>query len=551
MKDFFTLVKAISASTMSVGRSRNGKTVKPHSVSLSQILSALMIAAIFTWEFCRGLLALVAVGGSGGSLEGYLRITLAGFIGFGFFITLSFTPSIFFQTNNDMFTALPISGDRLFLARLVLSLYLTFMYGGLLFLACSLATCIILSLGILSYAFAVLISLLLILVIPCLSFIWINFLSGFVDFKTNRVGSLICNIVSGVMGSLMIMVSSFTTSYLTGVTSAASADSMITTASGITSFMSWIGFLPEKSILLLEAQDGLFFLVFVGVVLLALALTFILTRKSYLSHLGLTHEPKKRKLTPAEKEHQLEKSFARVSHPTLLFFHREMGNYRAQMLVVLTSLIYPVSLAIPLLITLALMVKQQEFASTPYVGEIIACCFMTISLYVPMFPFCAMSLEKKNIATLKSFPISQKRLTLTKLLPSVVFTLPIYAVLVVAFGVVDQAGWSSWVNLILSGLGYLSLNLSLCYYLGIVFVNFNYDAISDLLKKGPGPLLSNLLQFPLTGLVVGLEALGYTLVQDYYLGGILVLAVFGGLSFLFVKLSEKRSAKLMKEDIGF
>ncbi|MFA6829364.1 MAG: hypothetical protein WCR67_01465 [Bacilli bacterium] len=553
MKDFILLVKAVSASSMSVSRKKNGKTIKSRSFSVSQIIATLFLALIFTIEMARGLLELVRVGASQSLIFSFLEMVFAGFFVFALFISISFTPSVFFQSNNDAFISLPIKGEQLFLARLVLSIYLNFIYGGMLILASSITACVILGLPFYSYFIAILFSLTMVLLISCLSFGIINLFSGFIDFKNNHTGAMIFNILTAFIGGVGIVVSSMVStsfSNLTEIENIGEVISLMNQCLSYTVFMNWSGIVFVKSLLLAVPSDAWFILIHVLLVIFICFLVLFVSRRTYISHLGMHQYKKKKKLTEDQLKEKIAKSFANRKADSI-FIKREFSNYQAEPLIIVTSFIYPFAMGITLLITLFFGVNGGGFTDVEGLVQIMAPCFFAFSLFNPSFSFCAMSLEKKNFGLLKTYPISTKKMVLQKIVPSLVLMIPLYIVFLIGYSLVIPFSVSGLINNALTGLGFASLSVTMTFYLGVIFVNFNYESSADLMKKGIGPILASILQFVAELLIVAVQAFGYYVTGYEFVSGIIVFVICAVLTVVFYRLSVNKVQKLFKEDIGF
>ena len=414
MKDFLLLVKAMRASSLVLGKKKkNGKPVKRNSFSCSIILTTLFITGIFAYQFYSFYARVNPLGLTIQDCSDYIKLYISAFSLYGFCMCMSFSVSIFYKGNNDIFLSLPITGNRFFLAKLALSLYLNFMYGGFTILAISILTCILFNLSFVSYLIAILIFIIYLVLNPCLCFLLIDFIASFVDLKRSNVATNVISTIFILLGAASIFMSSFCTSVMPteNLTKEAMIESM-NSYSNIFNFVTWIGYLQTKSLVLLNNKDVLYIFILLGFSILVLLFTLFVSKKTYLLHLGKNYQ-KKQKIYSKEKEEILiSKKTKLLNSPNKIAIRREFSSYKNESGLIVSSLLTPLLLIISLSITLYTL-KFVSNLEISYV-HMLACIFLLTSLDLNELPFVSLSLEKKNISYIKSLPYETKKFNVFK-----------------------------------------------------------------------------------------------------------------------------------------
>lgn len=548
MKDFFLLVKAIRLSSIRITKKKNGKTWTPKTISISQILTSLLIALYFAISYLPTLYELYHNHASSETIFLFVKLSMTGYLLYAFFMSVLYVPHLFFSPSNDTFLSLPITGNRLFLARLFIAFYLNFLYGGLVILVVFMATCIILSLGFLSYLLALLSALLLLIMIPLLSFLFVNALQGMIDFRSKPNFLSVFLIVIGVLSGLSFV---FNSAVNTRITSIQTAYEELASFDQYACVISWIGYLPTKSILLFNSGDWMYFIALLFLTAAAFVLTFFVSKKTYLAHLSLRKGRKKKK-RKIDTKRLLEKHASSLKHPFLIQAKREFSNAFHGSLAFTNSLISMIAVSVSFLTTAIVLDRSGIFNknNTQYLYFILLVLF-GYSLYVGMLPFTAMSLEKDNMKMLLTFPLKNRHLVLSKILPSLVLSLPFYLVLLLAYTFLFRLTLDMFLSFVCFGFGYLLLTTILNFYLGLVFVNFSYDNISDLTRRGIGPILARLVPLLLLGANIGFDILGYEIFQSLSFGGIVSGGIYLIVSVVFYFLSTKRIKRIYQEEYAY
>ena len=552
MKDFFQLVKAIQASSLVVNKkSKSGKRAKRLNMGVTILFASLLLNICFVIEFysffgkTHGLDMVI------GDYYSYLLVAFTSYSLFGFFMCLVFVSTVFFKGNNDIFLSLPISGNRYFLAKYVLSLYINFVYGGLTLLITSIMTCVLLHLSFLSYFFSVLISIVYIFATPALCFLIINFLSNFINFKDRSKSFLIFTSICGLLSGLSAIYLSSSTSYVPDEGSKEAIVSAMNRYASSFQWLNWVGFLQTKTILLESNTDFLFFFAYLGIACLILIFALYFSRKTYLSHLGKTFSSKKKKMSDKQRQRKLEKSIALLSSPKKVAIRREFSLYKGEREVFVEAFMKPLLMAATLGITIYSIGKTDLLSGKDGVLQSFACGFLLYSFYYYTIPSIAISLEGRNLMMMKTMPLGKKDYILRKLYPSFLVYYPVSFVLAVFFFFSAPFDFSYLFTILALTLTYPFMIIVFSFYLGVRFPNPNYESLADLINRKVSAVLSQVGHFAFFFLETMILIVFSLLHCPLWIGGGICAAINVVLGILFFSLSKRRLAFYLDSELSF
>ena len=550
MKDFMILVKAVSASSLTVNKRRNGKTVKPRSFSASMLIFGVLFSLIWVFQFVNFLTNNEPLGLSSNDFIPYLQLSLTSYMLYGFFMCLTFSCSIFFKGNNDIFLSLPISGNRYFMAKLVLTLYVNLVYGGLTILAVGITACIMLHLGILSYFMVVAIFLLYITVTPCLSFLIANLFAGFIDFKNNRSGNKVFTIVVALLGGFSILIITFVSFFIPDNPTGSQVVEILNSYSNAMVWVNWVGYMPVRVLVFRQPSDAIYLLMLLGISALVIFLALFASRKTYLVHLGKTFSSKQKKLSSKEIDDKIKEASLNIPHLKKIALKREFSNYQKDHTLLVNAFMMPLSMMLSLGITLYSLRFSGSLADQPVVLQIMGISLLCFTCYFHVIPFTALSIEKKDWAVIRTLPMNLKQLMNLKLIPSYLMYLPMSVVIAAIYLFAPTFSISYLVIMLCMMIVYPLAMIHVYFYLGVRHPNFNYDNAADLIRKG-WINLCHVLHAVFALVVMTLLILSYMLTRDILLGGSIAVFLMLGTAVFFYFASRKQFKKFLNQEITF
>lgn len=547
MKDFLLLVNAVKASSFtSVKKKNNGKVVKPHTITLALVLSSLFLNLAFGFEFLTSIMQLKEYQLTLSDIGSFLQTNLTAYMMLGFFLSMVYSISVFFKGNNNVFLSLPISGNKFFLAKLVLSLFLNCTYGGLTLLIVGLITAVAFKLSALSYLYIFLIFITYVIATPCLSFIVVSFFAKFINFQSNTattIFTIICSIFGLFSLMLINMASNFTIKEDAESIKAYIANSDIF-------YVNWISFIPYKLIVLDSPIDNIYVLALIGITAIICLFSLLVSKRSYLKLLGANISSSKEKKT---KKKSLDKSYTLLNNPKKLFLKREFSNYKKDVTILIRSFFLPIFMSVVILITLYTLKIADTFSSDyVLVSQILAIIFLCSCSSYYIMPYTSISLEQKNFVMLKTLPLKLEDLLKIKILPSLLIFVPLNLVLSVIYLFSATTITVSYViALLLIALLFPVCNILFDFLMGIVFVDFNYDNAATLLTKGWGVALCNIFQYVMVGIISLIYALSIVFTSSLLIGIIASSIVLVGVIVALIFSILAALNKLIKQDINY
>lgn len=558
MRDFLLLVKAVQASGLNMNRTRKGKLVKKGNFALSTILVGLLLTFSLASQVFRYLSATVNVGFTLEEHLPFLYIMFTGYLIYSLGMSLAFAAPIYFKGNNDVFLSLPISGNKFFLAKFAITFFINAAYGGLAPLVSSIMACVMLHLPFYSYLISILIFLIFLIVVPCLAFLLVNVLSKFVNFKDGKVANFLITFILILLVACGVMLVNLASSgFKSDMTKEFALQSIEKYASHFT-WITWLGYLSARSLLMRNGSDALLFLGLVVFALVVAALALLVSRRTYLSHLGKTFKTRSKALTKEQKIKKMEKQMALLDRPKKLALQREFANYTSDSSIFINSAAAQIGVIVSLAITFGGMALAK--ASADMNGQtgmndmtlyILGICFMMFSFYFTGLSFAAVSLEKKNLALMKTLPISSKKMINQKLMPSLIIYLPTAILIFLLYALLVRFNLEYFLSLLMMLLAYPITIILFGFLMGVCFPNFNYDTSAELFNRGKGIVFSHLGHFLLSAIGSALIVVGAKVIGHLWVGALMASVLFIGLAVLFYFLSNKRLQTMLVKEITF
>ncbi len=500
------------------------------------LLIAVMLSITFTLQVVNFFLSTEEAGYSIANQGNYLLLANSGYMLYGLSMSIIYTCPIFFKGKDDLFLSMPIEGHRFFLAKLVLSIYVNFIYGGLSILIGNIVACVFLGLSFSSYLFAILFFLLYCLITPCIAFLINDFFALFIDFRKNKAASLLLTLVwsaFALSGYLLL-------SYTESLSSVEKINQFITNLSWFT----WIGYLQTKGILHEKQMDILFFVIFIIASVVLLVSTLFVAKKTYIQSLSRNYKEK-------EKRKKKEKSTKdiNVDSPTRMLLKREFTTLRQENTLFVRAFMSGGSLAISFLF-LCYLLKYTTSTNKESLALFTGILLLVSSIDV-LLPCVSLSLEKKNLSMLKSMPLNLRKMIKMKILPSLLVYLPYQALLFILFLFASPMDLDSILSLFLLSFSYPIMIISFSFLMGCVFPNFNYQDLSSLMKKGTSLTISSIAHFVFAGIDGFMLVISIVLTDGILLGSLLITGFSLTFGFIFYLLSVIRTRKIIESDITF
>lgn len=549
MKDFLKLVKAIEASNLVVNRKKNGKTVKPHSFGISIVLTAVILTLTFLYQF-YGLLSIgINASASMDVFRSLFQLSLTSYSLYGFFMCVVFAFSVFFRSRDDIFLSMPISGGRFFLAKLVLTLYLNLVYGGLTILTTGICLCVMLKLSFLAYFSVVVVFLTYVVVTPCLAFLVTDFFSLFVNLKTSRMPSVILQSVFGGLAGLCAMLVSFISSSFGDNPTAADFASVVEKMSGMFSWCDWLGYFQTKAVMSDGWGDMLYLLIHMVISFALVMATILVARRTYFTNLGKTYSSKKKKMDARKNEKNIQKAIDGISNQNRILLKKELSNYKDDKTVLVNGFIFPLTSFLSFFSVALALYLSGVFDEKVWGYQLICLSCAIASMPFYLIPFSSMSMERQNISFMKSLPVSLNKIMGWKLWLCLLMILPVSTLFGLTY--LFLAPFSLDFLFALLALTFLFPVLMVVYsfYIGVRFPNFNAGNASELMKKGAGPNLCLIGHFVFVVLVTGIMVFSSFVFHHFIYGALIAGILLALLIVVFYVLGRKRLNHLLNSEI--
>lgn len=549
MKDFMKLLKAVEASSLVVNRKKKGKTVKPHAFGISIILTAIVLNLTFLYQFyeliSKGLQASVGMD----VFRSFFRLSFTSYFLYGFFMCLVFAFSVFFRSKDDVFLSMPISGSRFFLAKLVLTLYINMVYGGLTILVTGICLCVMLKLSFLSYFSVFIVFLSYVVVTPCLSFLVADFFSLFLNLKTSRTPSIILQTIFGVIAGVCAMFVSLLSSSVGDTPTTSDFASAVERMSGNFIWCSWIGFFPQKAVMSDGLNGMLSLLIHICISAAIVMIVLLVARKTYLVNLGKTYSSKKKKMDTRKLNEYIKKTVDSITNYRKISLRKELSNYRDDKTILVNGFVYPMTMFLSFGSTSLALYLNKAFSDNAWAYQMICFGGLLISMSFYMIPFASMSMERQNLSYMKSFPISLKNLMIRKLSLCFLMILPLAILFGTVFLFLAPFSLDYLFSVLIISLLYPLFVIVFSFYMGVRFPNFNYGNAAELMKKGAGPTLCLVGTFLSCIIGEGIMVFSHFVLGNYFYGAMIDCVVFAALTALCYILAKQRMNHLLNSEI--
>ena len=555
MKNYFLLVKAVLATSMSSKKSRNNQLKKGSRIP--QLLSALLITIIFGMSFYFNLSQYTFSQLSLEDISHYVMPSISFIIIFCFLFSLSLSFNVFFLTNNEQFLCLPITGIRLLSARFFLHLFNCFCYGAALILVNLLMVSIVLKLGAIAIIYSILISLVLLVSIGLLSFIIACIISYFIDLKTHTTFYNFIVIILAILGGISL---SLTTTLAPSIDMSTSLSESTTKLQqdllnyfNNTRFLNFVGHLPTRGILLENVNDYLSLLYLVLILFTLLGITYLSCRYLYLKSLSNRQGKKKKQLLSKDN---LSKKFSIIKPGSFsIYLKRDLQLLKRNPSLLISSLISTITIFISLIVTGIFIARafQPEMIDKVQLlfVYLIAHIFSLEALFNPLIGYSAVSLEGKDFLLIKTFPIDKNKYLLSKIIPSTSLSLFLSMIISTIMTIVFKLPSLYSLGFYITTITCCLANSLFSFLLGIIFARFSYDNSLELINRGIGPLLVSLFSFLLPLISIAFDFIFYFFANDlFYLGFILSGFIYSSIIVLLAVLIKKKFEKLLSTDLN-
>ncbi len=489
MSDFLLLVKAVSASNVNFKTDKKtGKKKNRRGTFISPLIGGIFMALIFCY--------VIIMQNFGATEEGYeLTTELAQMqatwvfsfsIIWAIFISATQAIYIFYTSNNEQFLPLPISGGKLFLARMFRSFYLSLCNAGILSFGMSLSICISFGFGVGSYFMALLFALLVSVIAASISFVIASLFAMIMPFKKHHAYTTVVVVIFAIIAAFSIGLEYAllpTPLYLDeGIDYVEMYNSF--------SWITWIGYVPSKGLVLSEAADIQYIFYMILITLGSLLVAYLFGNFFYIR--TLEERGNRRKKKPVEKDMQkIDKVFSlATSHPVLFYFRKELITLKKHTGMLMNAL-WSCIVVIVTVITLGSLgiSALQDYGYSDSLVVMVIHLTICTSLWFPFITYSLVSLEGKNMLTYKTIPVDTKKLMLAKMLPGFVLSSIVALILNITYGVVYMMNPIAVIFMFLSSVAYGLLAISMVLAIGTRFARFTYVNQMELLNRGWGPFL--------------------------------------------------------------
>ncbi len=552
MSDLLLIVKAIHASNGNLRTDKKtGKKKNRRGTFITPLISGLFLALLFGF--------FIWTQNYGAVYEGYeltqelaeLQTTWIFSFTILWSIFISGTQAIylFYTCNNDQFLPLPISGGKLFLARLFLSFYISLCNSGLMYLGASIGLCISLGLGVGSYFVSILNAFLVSIIGASVSFVLISLLAMIASFKKNHIYSTAVTLIFSFLAGIALIIG-----FAMFPTPLYAEDGIdIYSVYSYFSFVTWMGYIPSKSALLFEVSDIQYIFYMILITAGVLFLAYLFGNFFYIK--TLEGRGNKRKKTIGDKDmKKVEKVFAlSTQHPVLFNLKKEWRTLRKHtgLLISAISSCLMIVLIVITIGTGGTMTLLDEGFSDSVVFMVIHITICS-SLWFPHITYATVSLEGRNMIAYKAIPVDTKKMMGAKLLPGLILSSFMALILCIAYGVWLSMNPVAMIFMFLSCIAYSFLAVSVVLCIGTKFARFSYINQMEILNRGWGPFLISLVNLVLPVVIVFFDCM-FMAFDVWYMMIAMTLEIITCLALgkVFFDLSVKVFNKKLEEDLNF
>jgi hypothetical protein len=553
MKQFYSLLKASFASSVPYKKNKKGKLNSSRTLAIPQLLLAVFIAAFMSYSYARNLIDYRNAGLDVRFIEKYLQIAISCSSIYCFFFSLAFSASIYFDSNNDAFLCLPITGGKLYLVRLTLNFMYSFMYGGLLLLSQFIITCIVLNLNALNYIMAVLVFIGILVTINFLSFSISNLVSRIRNLQAYKNFASVFTFCCTALGAIALVglvffrpISRTTLSYQENLNQLVGN---INSLYNITYFINWAGLISTKSVMLLDSSYYIYIL-YGGIIdIVLIVVGYIIANFYYIKNLNSGYKRSSRK-DKKKMSYHLDKAF-RKRKQINIFIRKEFMLLKSNPLIIFNSMFTCITSTVASILIAYFLFKEMKNQNNSDLGMLFVNGLLLTSIIIPNITFASVSMEGSGFTMLKAIPLDTKKYTIAKMVPSVTITLIYTLIICIIFFFMFPFEWYE----VLCDL-FLVFSIALCmsafsFYLGSRLPNFSYSSSAEL-QKGLGPVIVSIFNLFASIFTAGIGigvAIGTNIYVLRFIGYGIACILWFGLTQLFFKLSIKQVDKLIKEDL--
>lgn len=555
MKNYFLLVKAVFASSVTARKNRKNKLKKGSRIP--QLLAALLITVIFSINFYFNIFQYASLGLSINDISNYLIPAISFGILYSFFFSLTLSFNVFFLSNNEAFLSLPISGNRLLSARFILHFFNSFCYGSALILVELMMIPIMFNLGALAIFYSIVIGILMALGICFTSFIIACALFYLLNLNNNNLLYTVLSIVLSLLGALCLAsTSSFAPSLDLSIPindGILKLQNDLTSFYNYTKFCNFLGYLPTRGTLLENTNDHLSLLYLFLIISALFALTYLFSKRLYLKAISQNKGKKKKKI---KDESFLSKKFNLLNKGTFyIYLKRELNLLKSHPSLIISSLISTISIAVSLIITGIFTAEGLNQTGSNLEQQNLFYLIIHIialeTIFNPFIGFASISLEGRNFLILKTVPLKKNQYLAAKALPSLTLSTFLSLLVSTVFSISYNLSAPYIIALFLSTIASSLINTLFSLLYGILFARFSYDNSLELLNRGFGPFLSTVTTFLSPIIYVALD-----LIFFYFTNGLMWVSMLIG-AFIYLLsaiplflLIKKRFNKLLVSDLN-
>ena len=528
------LLKAVYANTF-LTKDKKGKTKKPSIVP--SLLSSLFLTAYLTYATVLSYLGSKEIEASQEMMQEFFSYIIACFILMYFFLSAVFSLRMFFGKDITSFLPLPIRGRDLFLAKFLLSFYLSIGYGGLCLLILPPVFFGLEGVPVLNIVLSVFFGILMLFAISGCAFLLSMLLYRLLPLENKKgVEATITTVlvfcgVAFMTLLLLINPSSLHSESLEGY------EEYATSMFSIGRFFSFFGILPMRGFY----QGDILSLVlsFLIPIALILASLFLADRFYFTTFGSLRGGKATKKISASEEERRLTKDLERSQNIEKVLFRKEARLLFSQPSAYLPSLMSSLSMFLVFLVLSAIFASSSDTSLTSSLAYTTPVYYLE-SMMVPLLSYASVSLEKSDHEMNKTYPLTEKKMLAAKVLPSTLFYTLLYLVEGILLLTLTKTSLFDFFPLLFLGLFSGAGSSFFAFYVGCKRATFSWTSPAEITSRGIGPFLVFLYSFLLPGFLLAPYYLFTAFLPSYTFVGYLIGMVPAVLlMLLFYRLSLK------------
>ena len=493
---FSYLLKAVYANAF-IRKDKKGQVKKPSLIPT--LLTALILTAYLGYASILSYLGLQELDATKELKSEFFAFLIAAFMMMYFFFSTTFAIRTFFSKDVYAFLFLPIKGRDLFLAKFLLSFYLSIGYGGLALLVIPTILFILDGASVIGIILYVLFAILLLFAVTGMSFLFAMLLYRILPLESHKglesFITILLSIFGGVYMVFLVMLnptsieSDSPTAYLDYISSVLQEGR----------FFSFFGYLPREGFYLL---NPLYIVLSFLIVLVLSCLSLEMADHSYFRLLGSYRGGKsKKKVSASEEERRLQKDLARSQDVGKVYFRKEAKRLFSQPAAYLPTLTSILSMFIVFFLMSLLFAKSTEedlLASLTYTTPV----YFLESMLSPLLSYSSVSLEKNDHEMMKAYPLTTKKILVAKVLPSTLFYTILYLIEGLFLLIASKTSLLDFFPLLFLGLTYGAGTSFFAFFVGCKRANFSWTNPAEISSRGFGPFLIFLYSFLIPGVLL-------------------------------------------------